>query len=337
MIATVVLATFVFVSPTTIRAETYLYFSADPKDDYLYITSRVLERRRSEPDGPAVVLLGGSSVGSSLTGPDDLGRRVALRTGFEPTVYDYCAGNLTTWEMAGLLAEFGSDFDGVVLIGLSPYTLADGLDRSVMGREYLSQLVRHPRVGFTSEVFDEEARLAGLEVPRRTGIYAVDNFDFFVSRRSVLIANLRDGMEEFERRPYVGREPFGRPYWRVVEDAFTILEASYRDRVAEHLEIVSRMRERMPRASFAILVPPLHPRQMRNPTTRAFLHSYREDLERFAETWGMALIDVSARAELRDSDFLDPGHLRLPSAQERATEVLADGVASLFREGEAGE
>ena len=330
-LATIVGAFFATVSPHTLTPKNYLYFTADETDDYAYVTARVLELADSEDRGPEVILLGGSSIRSSVTGENELAELIAAHTGSAaPRVYDLCAGNMTTWEMAGVVGELGPDLEGVVALGLSPYTLADGADQSVMGREFLSQLVDQPRFGFAPRVFDEEVRLAGLEPLTRSGIYAVDNYPFFLARRSVLIENVRDGLSRFERPPYLGRRPFGRTYWDAVEIAFEVLAEGFRAHSESHLAIVARMAERAPSTSFAVVVPPLHPRQLRSPMTSGLLDVYRARLRRFANEEGMLYVDINEETLLLESDFLDPGHIRLPSVQARTTRALAERLGDLL-------
>jgi hypothetical protein len=325
-VATVAGSFFAVASPYAIAADTYLYFEAYPQTYYTYVTARVLERRRGAPAAPEVVLLGGSSVGTCVTSEDELAEEVESRTGIRPVVYDFSAASMTTWEMAGVLGEL-DDFDGVVLVGLSPYTLADGIDENLMGRKPLGALVDEPRFGFRSDVLDEETRRAGFDPPPRTGIYAIDNFEFFVARGSVLLGNLRDGLDRFDRPMHMAQRPFGYAYWDVLESSIERLSEALEANAPMHLAVIQRMAERCPRAAFTVLVPPLHPRQLRSPATAAFFDRYRERLLRFATEHGMGLLDVTEEAELLDADFIDPGHLRLPSAKARTTSVLAERIA----------
>ena len=73
----------------------------------------------------------------------------------------------------------GEGFNGAVVISMIPGRLA-------RGRDWLEESFESPRFGLDSKVFDEEVRLAGVELPARSGIYFFDHYRFLVARRKAL-------------------------------------------------------------------------------------------------------------------------------------------------------
>ena len=88
----------------------------------------------------------------------------------------------------------GPHLDGVVVLGVSPAGLAHELTG---GYASLDALLQNPRLGLLSSAFDEEVRRAGLPVPVRTGVYAVDIRRFLLARRSTIRKNVVNGSPSY--------------------------------------------------------------------------------------------------------------------------------------------
>jgi len=325
-------AFFGLLSPRVLVGEGYVRFMDGARDDYPYLTGRVLELAGGVSAPPAaVVVLGGSSLGAALASEAALGAAVADASGVPCRAYDLCAGSLTTWEMAAAADRVGAATDAVFVLGLTLSTLSDGPRRSAMGRRSLEQLVRAPRLGFASRAFDEEARRAGLEPPPRTGLYAVDNLAFFVARRAAVERSFLEGPVAHDRDRYLGRRPVGEDYWNDAGDAYRILGAHHAEHAEAQLGVVARLVERARSTgdAVALVLPPVSPRLRRRAATVARLDAHRERVRRFAAEHGHALVDLERGCGLLESDFLDAGHLRLASARERTTRALAEGLAEV--------
>lgn len=322
-----------------VSGKAHRYLRVDPFDTHLPVTNRVLSYRGSE--NPETVVLGASLTIRCLASETSLARRLESELGRPIRVHRLCTDAQNVWEMASIVERLGPRFHGVLVLGLSPGTLAHGLrDGPGNGYASLERVLEQPRLGFVSDSLDAQARAAGLRAPRRAGLYAFDNMHFLLTRRFHLARNLLLGppaIGELLEAPWV--EHVNRPeFWRAEIDALPEKKRLYRSNYRTALDAVGRfvddLRSRG-RVGVVLLEPPTNPGWHSVPEAAAFFREYRENLRSFAVEHRMHFLPITDEALLTQSDFVDyEGHIGNPSARERCESVLAAWIGRALVEEE---
>ncbi len=306
------------------------YFMVDWKDDYAYLTCTVLQEARDNSPEPVIALIGASALRESIAGADDLAGLMKEELGRKVRVVPLTAAGLTHWEAAAIADLVAGHMQGVVILGVSPGKMA-------LPRGFFEDLVRQPRLALDSSAFDEEADLAGIALPRRTGNFFLDHHGFFSARPSAVL-NLVTG-------PVVPDLHQART-WRILsEDEWANAEISLLGRVGgytengtRNFEVMGRTIERLRGAGGiqpVLLESVRNPRAdqvMRDsPACREALTRYEEDVLAYAAAWDVPYLDITAEAELTPASFIDTSHIWDMDAAKRYTRVLASHLAALIK------
>lgn len=307
----------------------YRYFMSSGFDTHTRATSRALAIRDSQT--PAVVVFGDSITNMCFKSNEHPADHVAGTSREMPVVYNLATDNQTAWEMAALADRLPMRFDGVLVLGASRMLLSHDV-------ALLSRIASHPRLGFTSEVLDTEARLAGFDVPYRTRIFFLDNLGFFLARRFAIPRNLLRGPPpdgDPLNAPWVAhvyREEFWQQEIAALPEEIKQYDANKHLNFAVLKRLITQIRERGD-ISFVLLEPPINPRWYGEATSATFFRRYREDLRQFAAEQGVSFLSVSEEAALLAADFVDyEGHIGTPSARERCAATITSWVAGISSE-----
>ena len=326
----------VAVTPEAI-AKHYRYLMSDGFDRYSRVTGETLALQAKGRASASVVILGASTTLRCITSEHDLERMVRESSGLVIDAHNFCTDAQSTWEMAAIVDRLPQAFDGVLVIGVTPGLLSFGT--GIGEREQfasLNSLLTSSRLGFAADAMDEEARRVGLPVPFRTGIYAVDNREFLLARRRIVLRNLLRGVPKFEDPltapwiSYVNRPEF----WQEEIAKMPALVERYRRNQGVTLPVIERMMRnlaRRGRVAFLLLVSPIHPGWYKEPVGAEFYAAYLVELKDFAERNQMSFMNIAADAELVAADFVDyEGHIGNAAARDRCMRVLADRVSTLL-------
>ena len=341
LVGAVVVAAVLLLSCVTLLTQDLLagadcgYFMADWKDDYAYLTCTVLQAARTDSPKPAIALIGASALRESIAGADYLAGLMTEGPGREFRVLPLTAAGLTHWEAAAIADRIAGRVQGMVVLEVSPGKMA-------LPQGFFEDLVRQPRLALDSAAFDEEARLAGIALPRRTGNFFLDHHGFF-SARPWAVLNLVKG-------PVVPGLHQART-WRVLsEDEWANAEASLRQRIGGYTENGPRNFEVMGRTiarlrdaggfQVVLLESVRNPRADRimrdSPECSKALTMYENDVRTHAETWGVPYLDITAEAELAPGEFIDTSHIWDTDAAKRYTRVLAAHLAAFMKNPQTG-
>ncbi len=309
------------------------YLMTDDLDTYTNVTHKVLSRQ-AEP-GPNVVVLGTSVTVRCVASEQALSDRLAAETGQQLRTDDLASDAQTSWEMLALVDRLPPKQGGVLVIGLSPGLLefgtGEGRWKSVQG------LIDAPKLGFTSPAMDAAVREAGLKVPHRWGIHAVDNAEFFLSRRKDIVKNLlRGGKTYGEPLNAYWYKNVNRPeFWKTEIAELPANAALYTQNAPTNFavleKVVARARE-SGASGVVVLESPLNPGWFAVPEAREFVSRYRGDLAAFAGRVSATLVRATDEAGLNPPDFVDyEGHLGNAAARERCMGALARGIGAALR------
>ena len=105
----------------------YRLLMENDRDDYCYFTGKVGEIGESR-DTPTVVWMGGSSARESVSSEQEFSDLVHAATGYRPDVHFITPDGMTHWEFAAAVEQFVNEFNGVILLNVSPFQLAKNTD-----------------------------------------------------------------------------------------------------------------------------------------------------------------------------------------------------------------
>lgn len=114
------------ITPNLIAPEAHGYFARDAGDSDLFITARVAALERADPDRPVVAILGGSAILESFISPEAIERSVARLEGIDVEVWSLASWGQSLNASLAIAERFPQRFDGVVVIGITPFGLALG-------------------------------------------------------------------------------------------------------------------------------------------------------------------------------------------------------------------
>ena len=315
----------VVITPEFLTSIDYGYLMSDERDEYARLTTIGLRLQNAGPPSAAVVLLGASAMREAISDAGDIERLIAVRSGRSVPVYDLMAGGLDLWQTSALIGCLGRGFTGVVVLGVSPGRLA-------RDRDGLAMLLENPRLGLHSAGFDEEVRLAGLAVPRRTGVYFLDHFRFFVARRWSLLRVVK-GPAEPMRHPFLNRDPATGERWEsLVERQMSRLESYYQNREA-NLAVIERAVERLRRngsVEVVLLEASRHPALVGLVYSKELWADHRRRVGQFAHDHDVHYWDLQTDSDLSEDDFADYTHLRSAEAVQRYTRILAERLTTII-------
>jgi hypothetical protein len=314
----------VYITPDSLGKLGFRYLMVDPFDRSVRITAKVLFQPSEPPD---VVILGSSQTVFCIASEERLAGMVAEKVDNSAfVVSDMSMPAETPWVMAALAAQLHPQFNGVLVIGVTPGLLSIDNKR-----------VRHAILGFSSEVRDNEARFAGLKVPYRTGIYLIDNRHFLLARQIYIIRNLfitgappdGDPMDEFWTQQ--ANQP---EFWRQTIRDFPRLVHQYELNKQANLAVIERLMARLKargNISFILMESPINPLWYEQAGGKEFFEESHNDLHRFATKHGISFFSVDKAAVLSPSDFLDyEGHLGTREARERCTKAIASRLIEVL-------
>lgn len=309
-----------------------------PTDTYgnLFNDALDLERRLTEEPGPRVLLIGASSMREGLASLETL--EVPLTGAAEEPVRAelLTAGALSVWEMAALVDPLRADFEGLIVLEMSPRRLSTSPEK-------LKEFLHSQRFPFDSPWVEERAATAGIEAPRRTGVFFLDHLGFFATRPKILLQITRPPVEPLRYLTSRWRPPEGAEWERVDKSASGWLEPwpqhvdfnldCYRELIAD-LTADGRI-------AVVLLEAPSNPavdqRIYAEPSASDALRAYRERVEAFASDVGVPYWRVSHDIALPAEAFHDHTHLREGYAREQLTAELARRLAGHWPQAFGGD
>ena len=330
-IGTVALAFLIFASvitPVYVSTVPAGFIAAKPNDNYAVATLTAMRARLEPTDVPRVVILGASFAHEAIAGQGQLLREnVEEKLERSVRVYDLTAASQLLGEAAFLADYVGSDgFDGVIVIHLNAWSIA-------RGQAHMQELAKQPRLGVTSETWQEELTYAGASPPRTTGVHLIDNAGFYAARFWPIVKNVANKPTEIEANEYfkIGVVP---------EDWWTRFTPRYREELAEYFEpnvdyslaVLSRIVDRAQAKGTVrvVLIEALESDRAREvmsvPEVRA---RYNELIQRWADDNDVEYItNMRPRAKIHEDDFADWCHIYKPEACRRYVSTLAEIVAA---------
>lgn len=315
----------IYLTEDVIAGPMHRYLMQNPFERSLLVTSKALSSRRAAR--PDIVILGNSLTVFCIEGEEKLGEIMARGMGDRGlTIYNLSAEGQNVWDMLALVEMLDVSSSPLVIIGVSPSLLTAGIGA-------LAESVE-TKTAISSPTLDREARSVELQVPRRRGVYFLDNWRFLLARRAFIIRNVlftgaqpyADPLENIYEIKYVNRPE----YWREEISKLPAVNRGFEANRDLNLTAVKKLVEELKKradVSFILLEAPIHPGWYDEAGGKEFFDRYRKVLRDFAAHHGMSYVSVTDDAQFVAADFIDyEGHLGTREGRERCTGAVAAGA-----------
>ena len=316
----------VFAGPRLMTSEAYVYLMTHAFDTHTLTSHRVMKGVPRHK--PTAAILGSSVMVYCVQDGPDLTDVMGLGDDF--VVAPLPTASQKSYEMAAILKEIDPYAHSVVVLGLNPgvFTAAAPSEED----SALTDVVEHPRLGFYSTVLNDEIIRTGHKPPFKTGIYTLDNLNFFLSRRKPMLMNLLHGGTEYGDpldAPWI--EKVNNPeFWEEEKADLGKMITQYNANAAAHFEVLARAIEKLqeePGVRVVIAEAPVNPGWFEVSAGRSFFNRFAQDLSDFADATGADFYSLSAGANLQKEDFADyEGHLVSHDAQARCSSALGKSI-----------
>lgn len=310
---------FVLISPRFI-AQYGHYFMESPKDDYAYLTTKVLQLSQAKSSQLGIVLVGNSAVQEAVE------VNVLLdKTAHSIPTYKLAAGGLFLLEAVCLLDVLQQNFHGIIVIQIGPSQLA--FDKLTLKES----ITRHSRLAITCPNFDAEMQIAGLNPHTWSNHYFLDYYKFFVARLPAVLFNILTGPVAWD--PH-GSDDWLAPtpmQWESAIKKFGRWQDTYLKNRDDNLRIYKRLIRRLLEYNtmkVVLLETTVNPRAKaiiyQMPEKKALYEQYYTDVKHFAQEMGVPYWNLMNVVDLKAEDFIDHIHINSQKARGRYTAVLTD-------------
>ncbi len=297
-----------------------------PGDHYAYVTSRAFQLQEEDPDKRVVVLLGASSFLHALGDDSELETEISRELGEQVQVVNLSAPGENLWEYASI-CDFVATPNDIFVLDLGAKRIADFASIKI------GPYVKRPRFGFITDAWTDELIRAGFDAPKSTGVYFIDNFNFFLARRTA-VKNLILGPVKINRyndaRPRLADDEWDEHMARILAD-FGDYDANSDSNFLILERIVKLLRLRGVQ-HIAIVNPPVNPR-IKHLLPQQMIAKFEDDVQSFAETHDISYWRLDATVGLQDSDFDDWCHIRAPEVRSAYSKELSRRISAYARTG----
>ncbi len=303
--------------------EGYLVYS--PIDDFAMVTKLSLQIQRSDPDSLQVVFAGPSTTRESVLDDRRMEADLESLVG-EPVRFWLAASSWQSfWETAAIVDHLPAGYRGAVLIGITPGRLSRNVD-------FLARLLDKPQVALDSPSFDREIKIAGLAVPRKTGIYLWDHARFFAARRAA-VWRLLWGPMPYHRNRYADKPRWTEAHWQQWESKVAARWGANMEQCKDaNLAVLDRILDTLDAQGIrsALVHTPMDEQRLRA-VGPDWYPLYIDAVHQYAAQRGVPFWDLNEEVGVTTDDFFDWGHFRRPKTQLRYQAKLAQKVGPLIQ------
>ena len=280
----------------------------DPTDDYGRLAPMILRGATAQGTQATVWILGASDTREMLMTEAELNDRLERSPGGSRVVA-LCADGLLLEERAAIIDRLRPGAEGAIVLGIN-------LGQFCRPAADLAGVAERYRLGFRSEVFEEEAARVGARMPPATGHFFYDNRLFFL-RRVACLVRVGPPPEYQEHRSRTRGGPQVDPWQFRKVRRFSSEEFDRRAGLISRLAIRNRQAGGPPVVLLEIPSMDYVEPGISGPNHAAELRVYRAAVRRLAEREGLHYLDPAATAPLHREDFADFAHLGDDGARAR--------------------
>ncbi len=298
-------------------------------DDYTELSFEAMRAKQAGPQPFAVAVVGDSAIRSAMPDTSAIQGRLAQELGRDVPVHYLAAKGMNLIEYAGVMDYIGQGFNGVVVIQMSLYHIAQT-------PKELAILLEIPRMAIDTPVYDQElARVAG-SAPWRSGVYLLDHWRFYAYRLNEhALWNVLFGPTPLP----LASKPMTTEQWQTADRNVLAYLKEYPTQRDRNLAILGRLIDRLRaqgRVEIAIVETPMNPRWHKQINSE-LAQGYQEYWENWIQEQGLHHWDLNREGAFATEDFHDYVHFCSREAGQRYTDLLMDHVAELASSWQARE
>ncbi len=298
-----------------------------PNDDYVNISYRIADLKRSPPTTTVVYLFGGSGTMEMIRSESTLASAISADSGVGVGVVSLAAHNQSIGQTLSLVDNLPAGH-GLLAIGLSPNRLIGAPSSDA------SQVSGSPLALTSSRLAAELAGRTSLKKPLPGLLPGV--FDFAVSYFNQRIFTRTPDLSPITYADhYYTDGPIASPSAKAQGAAAELAREKplYAANAAYNLTVLAEVVRLGREKGYAVTFfeQPLGP-EASGPAWDAYLATYRHDVAGVARQLGVSDIAVQPQARLRANDFADLFHL-VDSGRDKWTPPLARGLAAVLTRG----
>jgi hypothetical protein len=315
----------VVITPRTLARIPAGYMVDNQYDVFTHATFLTHQMHYSPAKELGVLLVGSSTLREAIVDDESMAQALTESMGVPVDFFRVPSGWQSLWETVAVVDHLPAGFRGVIVVGIDP-------GRMGRPRELLQWWLETPLLAIDSPHFREEIRLAGLEPPRRTGIFLLDHARFFSARKNIPLRLVGGPIEPVTHFTHL-LDPWSEERWQQVE-AGELDEwmAGFTSNGQANMAIVQRLIEREHRRGnqVVLLETPLHPRA-RRACGQAY-DDYLLEMQQFAQQQAVPFWRLDDEAQITEEDFMDFVHLSTHTSQLRFQTVLMNKLEPVLRE-----
>lgn len=327
--AMLIFASLLWITPSVITGKYAAYFLKNELDDYGFASRTALSITEKNAPVVGLALVGTAAMREGLLSDIAIRNELEKKEKNDLEVINLMTGGQSALEMAALAGQIAPLFKGVLILGVSPSRLA--ADPAELGN-----LVRNPRLAFINPAFINEARATNHAIKEPTGIYAVDNYQFFVARYWDALGHLLSGpVAHWNIHPYLGLQKKDAATWEKDKKILQGRLSRYQTNAAANLASYERLSHALsnrPDIAIVLLDIPLNPRTINDIMGQDFYAGHRTRMAHFAKIHGLTYVNLNDAAGISQEDFQDWSHIRTEHAQQRYTAHLLKEIEPLLHE-----
>lgn len=294
-------------------------------DDYAFASIEAKRAAEKTAGKPSLVLVGTAAMREGLLPAGDIEHLLGKRLGREVPVINLSTGGQSPLEAAGLVWEVAPKARGTLVLAVSPSRMA------ASGGE-LQNLLDHPRLAFSNDGIRREAEALGLRVPRPTGIYLLDNLQFYVIRAHTFAANLMTGTRpENDVQTYISRGHQDGESWekdtKTLSKRLSTYDRNFPANIAPYRRILRWVKENHLPWNVVLLEIPLNPRAIAAATGPNFYPTHVANMKTFCAEEGCTYVNSNTRNLLSEEHFYDWSHLSSRQGKEIFTDAFLSQIA----------
>lgn len=314
------------ITPDYLRdGSTARYWPRNAIDDYAFASIEAKQFAATAQGRPALVLVGTAAMREGLLPATDIAALLKQRLGRDVPVVNLSSGGQSPLEAAGLVFEIAPQGKGTLVLAVSPSRMA------ASGGE-LQNLLDHPRLAFSNDGIRREAEALGLRVPKGTGIYLLDNLQFYVARAHTFAANLLTGTApRNDVQTYISRGHQDAEAWdkdtKTLAKRLSTYDQNFPANIAPYRRILRWVKENNLPWNVVLLEIPLNPRAVAQATGPDFYPAHVANLRRFCAEEGCTYANSNVRNVLSEEHFYDWSHLSSRQGKELFTDAFLTDIA----------
>ncbi len=326
--STILILFFTLFVPIMVRDLDPGYWAANARDHDVFTTAKLLNLGTSEEPDLLLAIIGASVTRSSFGTEEQIEAAFTDRYGIAVDVENLSTSRQSLWEHLAILRMIAGHRPTIAIVGIGPI-------RFTADEARMREIVENPRVGIRLPGLDEQAAAMGVDPPRRTGLYAVDNWRFVIARLDSLAINLRRGPLRQDEQPYLGREKKDRDEFnehsRLVAARLDRFEANFDNNLAV-LDTMQQQFGRREDLQLVFVEHPVNPDFVDQFMGRGDYADYLQRMQRWSKASGAHYWRIALDQEIGREHYYDWAHIRTAVAKARLRDDLIGRLEPLLGE-----